>query len=89
MQKNSVIQNPEQVGTALKTLSLRIRGVKTELEEAGLETEGMAETTAQLQAKLQALTHGKVDIMLDADTFKNTTQVKVMPPCKETYMLRV
>ena len=27
---NSVIQNPEQVGTALKTLSLRIRGVKTE-----------------------------------------------------------
>ena len=45
---NSVVQNPEQVGTALKTLSLRIRGVKTELEEAGLETEGMAETTAQL-----------------------------------------
>lgn len=72
---NSVIQNPEQVGTALKTLSLRIRGVKTELEEAGLETEGMAETTAQLQAKLKALTHGKVDIMIDADTFKNTTQV--------------
>ena len=26
----SVIQNPEQVGTALKTLSLRIRGTKTE-----------------------------------------------------------
>jgi TP901 family phage tail tape measure protein len=72
---NSVIQNPEQVGTALKTLSLRIRGVKTELEEAGLETEGMAKTTAQLQAKLKALTHGKVDIMLDADTFKNTTQI--------------
>lgn len=72
---NSVIQNPEQVGTALKTLSLRIRGVKTELTEAGLETEGMAETTAQLQAKLKALTHGKVDIMLDADTFKNTTQI--------------
>ena len=72
---NSVIQNPEQVGTALKTLSLRIRGVKTELAEAGLETEGMAETTAQLQAKLKALTHGKVDIMLNADTFKNTTQI--------------
>ena len=61
--------------TALKTLSLRIRGVKTELEEAGLETEGMAETTAQLQEKLKALTHGKVDILLDADTFKNTTQI--------------
>ena len=72
---NSVIQNPEQVGTALKTLSLRIRGVKTELVEAGLETEGMAETTAQLQAKLLALTNGKVNIMLSADEFKSTTQV--------------
>jgi hypothetical protein len=61
--------------TALKTLSLRIRGVKTELEDAGLETEGMAETTAQLQEKLLALTHGKVDILIDADTFKNTTQI--------------
>ena len=72
---NSVIQSPEQVGTALKTLSLRIRGVKTELEDAGLETEGMAETTAQLQAKLLALTGGKVDIMLNADEFKSTTQI--------------
>ena len=72
---NAVIQDPMQVGTALKTLSLRIRGVKTELEEAGLETEGMAETTSQLQAKLKALTHGEVDIMLNADTFKNTTQI--------------
>lgn len=72
---NTIVQNPNTVGTALKTLSLRIRGVKTELEEAGLETEGMAETTSQLQAKLKALTHGKVDIMVDADTFKNTTQI--------------
>ena len=72
---NSVIQNPEQVGTALKTLALRIRGVKTELEEAGLETEGMAETTSQLQAKIKALTNGKVDIMLNADEFKSTTQI--------------
>ena len=35
----------------------------------------MAENTSQLQAKLLALTHGKVDIMLDANTFKNTTQI--------------
>lgn len=72
---NSVIQNPEQVGTALKTLALRLRGAKTELEEAGLETDNMAESTSTLQAKLNALTHGKVDIMLDADTFKSTTQI--------------
>lgn len=72
---NAVIQNPEQVGNALKTLSLRLRGAKTELEEAGEDVDGMAESTSQLQAKLKALTHGKVDIMLDADTFKSTTQI--------------
>ena len=72
---NTVVQNPEQVGTALKTLALRLRGAKVELEEAGLETDNMAESTATLQAKLKALTHGKVDIMLDADTFKSTTQI--------------
>ena len=72
---NSVIQNPEQVGTALKTLTLRLRGAKVELEEAGLDAENMVESTSTLQAKLKALTHGEVDIMLDADTFKNTTQI--------------
>lgn len=72
---NSVIQNPEQVGTALKTLSLRLRGTKVELEEAGEDVDGMAESTSQLQAKLKALTHGKVDIMIDANAFKNPTQI--------------
>lgn len=56
-------------------MALRLRGTKTELEDAGLETEGMADTVSQLQAKLKALTHGKVDIMIDANNFKNTTQV--------------
>ena len=72
---NSVIQNPEQVGTALKTLALRLRGTKTELEEAGEDVDGMAESTSQLQAKLKALTHGKVDIMVDENNFKNTTEI--------------
>lgn len=72
---NSVIQNPEQVGTALKTLALRLRGTKTELQEAGEDTDGMAESVSQLQAKLLALTHGKVNIMIDANNFKSTTQV--------------
>ena len=51
------------------------RLVKTELEEAGLETDGMAETTSQLQTKLKALTDGKVDIMVDSNSFKSTTQI--------------
>ena len=53
--------------TALKTLALRLRGAKTELQEAGEDIDGMAESTSQLQEKLKALTHGKVDIMLNED----------------------
>ena len=70
---NTVVQNPESVGTAFKTLSMRIRGAKTELEEAGLETEGMAETTASLREQLLAV--AKVDILKDPNTFKSTYQI--------------
>ena len=35
----------------------------------------MATTTSQLQAKLLALTGGQVDIMLNENTFKNSTQI--------------
>ena len=45
------------------------------VEEAGEDTDGMADSVSQLQAKLKALTHGKVDIMADADTYKNTTEI--------------
>jgi prefoldin subunit 5 len=61
--------------TALKTLTLRLRGSKTELEEMGEDVTDMATTTSQLQAKLLALTGGQVDIMADATTFKNSTQI--------------
>ena len=67
---NTVVQDPEQVGTAFKTISMRIRGAKTELEEAGLETEGMVESTAKLREEILALTG--VDIMENNDTFKST-----------------
>lgn len=41
----------------------------------GEDVTDMATTTSQLQAKLLALTGGKVDIMLDANTFKNSTAI--------------
>ena len=72
---NTVVQDPDKVGTALKTLSLRLRGAKADLEDAGLETEGMATSTAKLRDQLFALTGGKVDIMLDDSTFKSTIQI--------------
>ena len=67
---NTVVQNPEQVGTAFKTISMRIRGAKTELEEAGLETEGMVDSTAKLRSEILALSG--VDIMENANEFKST-----------------
>ena len=68
---NTVVQNPDAVGTAFKTISMRIRGATTELEEAGLETEGMAKSTAKLRQEIMALSG--VDIMeADGQTFKST-----------------
>ena len=72
---NEVVNDPSSVGTALKTLTLRLRGSKTELEEMGEDVSDMATTTSQLQAKLLALTGGQVDIMLDENTFKNSAQI--------------
>ena len=72
---NSVVQDPEQVGTALKTLSLRLRGAKADLEDAGLETDNMCDSVSTLREKLLALTGGKADIMIDDNTFKSTTDI--------------
>ena len=72
---NEVVNDPSSVGTALKTLTLRLRGSKTELEEMGEDVTDMATTTSQLQAKLLALTGGQVDIMVNPTTFKNSTQI--------------
>lgn len=70
---NEVVQNPEKVGTAFKTISMRIRGAKTEMEEMGEDTSGMIESTATLRAEMMALSG--VDIMLNKDTFKSTYQI--------------
>ena len=60
---NSVVQDPDSVGTMWKTVSMRLRGVTQELEAAGLETEGMVESTVQLRDLIQGLTG--FDIMAD------------------------
>lgn len=52
---------------------MRIRAAETELEEAGLETDGMAESTAKLRQEIMALSG--VDIMIDNDTFKSTYDI--------------
>lgn len=76
---NTTIQDPESVGNALKTVSMRIRGVKTELEEAGEDTEGMVTNTAKLQEKIMALTNidgkGGINILTESGDFKSTYDI--------------
>jgi len=72
---NNVIQNPEKVGTTLKTVTMFLRAAKVELEEAGESAEGMASSTSKLRESILALTRQKVDIQLDENTFKSTYQI--------------
>lgn len=72
---NTVVQDPEKVGTTLKTVSMYLRAAKTEAEAAGESTDGMASSVSELRGEILALTGNKVDIQLDENTFKSTTQI--------------
>ena len=52
---------------------MRLRGAKTELEDAGESTEGMAVSTSKLREDIKALTNvngtGGFDIMKDSQNF--------------------
>ena len=62
---NEVIQNPEKVGTLYQTVSARIRGAKTEIEEMGGDTDDMVESTSKLRDLVKGMTG--FDIMEDED----------------------
>lgn len=72
---NTIVQDPEKVGTTLKTVSMYLRAAKTEMEEAGEATDGMATSVSELRKDILALTNNKVDIQIDEDTFKSTYQI--------------
>lgn len=61
--------------TTLKTVSMFLRAAKTEAEEAGESTEGMANSVSELREEILRLTGNKVDIQLDENTFKSTYQI--------------
>lgn len=70
---NEIVQSSENTGNTLKVFSLRLRGAKAELEDMGEDTDGLCESSSKLREQLKALTG--VDIMLDDNTFKSTTQI--------------
>lgn len=73
---NVVVQDPDVVGNVLKTMSLRLRSAKVDLEEAGLEAEGMASSVSSLAQKIEQLTNldsnGGFSILTDSGNLKST-----------------
>ena len=72
---NSVVQDTDVVGTAMKTVSMYLRAAKTEAEDAGESTEGMASSVSELRKELLSLTNNKVDIQIDSENFKSTYKI--------------
>lgn len=70
-----VLQSAGEVGNMWKTVSMRIRGAKTELEAMGEDTDGMVESTSKLRAQIKAMTG--FDIMANANEFKSTYDIIV------------
>ena len=70
---NLIQQDADTTANALKVMSLRIRGSKTDLEEMGEETDGLASSTSKLREEIKALSG--VDIMKDENTYKSTAEI--------------
>lgn len=52
-----------------------LRAAKTEAEEAGESTDGMANSMSELREEILKLTGNQVDIQLDEENFKSTFQI--------------
>lgn len=76
---SEITGDASEAGNTLKVLSMRLRGAKTEIENAGESTDGMAESTSEFRDQIKALTNvtgnGGFDIMLDENTFKSTYDI--------------
>lgn len=70
-----VTQNAEQAGTTLNVVSLRLRGMKGQLEEIGEEVDENVESISKMQTHILNLTNGKVNIFKDNGDFKSTYQI--------------
>ena len=86
---NRVVQDPNSVGSALRTISLRLRGTSVEvLEEMGEETDNVIESTSKLQEKIKALSG--VDILTASGAYKDTytilDDILLEEPTKKGYV---
>ena len=71
---NRVVQDPSSVGSALRTISLRLRGTSVEeLSEAGEDTDGVVTSKSKLRSKIKTLSG--VDILTESGAYKSTYQI--------------
>lgn len=70
-----VIQDAEKAGSTLNIVSLRLRGMKGELEELGEEVDENVESISKMQTHILNLTNGKVNIFGDDGEFRSTYEI--------------
>lgn len=70
---NLIQQDASTTASAMKILSLRIRGAKADLDAMGESTDDLSDSTSKMREELKALTG--VDIMKDENTFKSTAEI--------------
>lgn len=68
---NAAVQDASTVGTALKTVSARIRGAKSDLEDLGEDTDGLAQGFSKYAEELKGLTGFDILVEGTSDTYKD------------------
>lgn len=66
-----ITQDASGAGNALKISSMRIRGMKGQLEELGEEVDSSVDSISKVQTQILNLTSGKVNIFDNAGEFRN------------------
>lgn len=66
-----VLQDASTSGSTLKILTMRIRGMKGELQELGEEVDENVESISKMQTQILNLTHGQVNIFDDLGNFRD------------------
>ena len=70
-----ITQDASEMGNSIKVLSLRLRGMKGELEALGEETDDNVESLSKMQTQILNLTNGKVNIFDSNENFKSTYEI--------------
>lgn len=91
---NASVQNASTVGTALKTVSARIRGAKSDLAELGEDTEEFAEGFSKYAKEIQAITGFSILVEGTQNTYKDLYDImdgihKVWKDLSDTQQARV